>query len=317
MHASLGQSWSVPCRCNHEHILIWQCKGARITTGAPANDRVVLHQGIKTLLWLQSTAIRSPQADGEMSFGREKGTGGMKAPLRAIFAISPVLSSLQMFVNIYEHLTVLLQGMEVILWILEHKKGPVGKGPGRVWGPEAFYEDCMIQRMFVQLWDFCGFVFLMIFFVLRCFFFFLPPSDYHITLIFNLKDGEVKSMSWIWSLSVLCSQNRRWWGLIACSVFCVNQKSKKGAWTNPVAGVSCKFFVRNTALRTSHIAVVLVWVCTSQQLLRAHLWKVCVSGSSFLVVFAYVEWRIALNCPEEEMSFCVTMCFLLKGERLD
>lgn len=79
-----------------------------------------------------------------MSFGREKGTGGMKAPLWAIFAISPVLSSLQMFVNIYEHLTVLLQGMEVILWILEHKKGPVGKGPGRVWGPEAFYEDCMI-----------------------------------------------------------------------------------------------------------------------------------------------------------------------------
>lgn len=49
-----------------------------------------------------------------------------------------------MFVNIYENLPVLLQGMEVILCILEHNKGPVGKGPGRVWGPEAFYVDCMI-----------------------------------------------------------------------------------------------------------------------------------------------------------------------------
>lgn len=69
-----------------------------------------------------------------------------------------------MFVNICEDLTVLLQGMEVILCSLER----VGNGPGRVC-PKAFCVDCMIQSVFVQLWDFCGFVFLMIFFVLSCF----------------------------------------------------------------------------------------------------------------------------------------------------
>lgn len=66
------------------------------------------------------------------------------------------------------------------------------------------------------------------------------------------------------------------------------QKSKKGAWTSPVEGVSCKFCVRNTALRTSPTAVGLAWGCTSQQLHRAHLWKV---SSAFSEHLEEINWK--------------------------
>lgn len=45
----------------------------------------------------------------------------------------------------------------------------------------------------------------------------------------------------------------------------------KGQWISPVVEASCKFFVKNTAQKTSHIAVVLEWACMSRLHLRVHL----------------------------------------------
>lgn len=57
--------------------------------------------------------------------------------------------------------------------------------------------------------------------------------------------------------------------------------------------------MRNTALRTSLIVVVLGWGCMSPQLRRVHLWKVGACGVSGGIRFAVAVERIALNCTEQ------------------
>lgn len=65
------------------------------------------------------------------------------------------------------------------------------------------------------------------------------------------------------------------------------QNFRKGPWISPEGEVSCKFFVRNTAPKISHIAAVPGWAFTSQPHLRAHLWKV---DSNLHLDFARAWW---------------------------
>lgn len=122
----------------------------------------------------------------------------------------------------------------------------------------------------------------------------------------------------LWSVFSRTTTGGDYWlltGYVLC-FFSANQKSKKGAWTSPVEGVSCKFFVRNTALRTSHIVVDLVWGCMSRQLHRVHLWKVgkpsfwsCWASVGFgvgTVSWPFLCWK---NCPELTRKRNITMYY--------